>query len=410
MPAADVLAKNMRAVESAIAASATSPRNSRTERASPTLLMSIGARDEVDVRKSRDRSVRFRRAKPESKANPISALFGRIFASKNKEEGTAAPPEKSGVQKMLEKLFPMLEKAAGLVERIPDPTLLFLALVLVILIVDRYRSHWLDPIPVRIAVVLSFIPLFALTFIWRKKALFTILKQEKNLLTHPAEHRLDGFEADLKAREEKLKKDEDEFKKNREQLDELRKEIFKDAAAHDPDAVIVPSRKAAEMIAAGALGAGFDEEASSAVEARRKEENMKRSRDEWRQRAEEAESKSEVTQERIKLMADHAATAYTKRTKELKTRSNSGMGRPMDRFMGLRKVVSVVGKKEDDSSSANEGNRFSEHSLASTAQSTASRRRLGLFRRKRRNTGLTQENDNTVTPAPYPVNPSGDNI
>lgn len=388
VPAADVLAKNMRAIESAQASSASTLQHSPSNTVSPTLFMGLGTVSEQEARVKRSK-VRFRRATPDSKPNPIGAFFSRIFSSPPSDSTPSSrAPQKSGLQESLEKLLPPLEKASAIASRLPDPTILILALVLTVLLVTRFRPHYLHSIIVKIGVILSFFPLFALALLWRKTELFAQLREGQNPLSHPAEHRLDGLEAELKEREEKVKCAEETLCKNRAQLDALRKELAKDPNSHDPDAVIVPSRKAAAMIAAGALGAGYDPEAAQAVEARRKEESVKRSREEWRMRTEKIEGSVEQTKESLRLMADHAATAYTKRTRELKSRNSSGPNKA-EKLMNLSRLS---GAKNDEEELGRRSSRQSERSTAtSMGRSTSSRRKLGLFRRRRKHQDVSTE-------------------
>ena len=389
VPAADVLAKNMRAVETAIPSTSPTKGLMSTTTASPSQSKTDASAD-----------VRFRRAGADAPPNPVVVLVTRMLAKKSKENDEH---RKSAINSIMQNVLPPLEKASSLASRLPDPTVLFLGLVLVVLLVDRYRPHWFAPLLLRIAVVFAFFPLFVVALLWKKTELFAKLREGQNPLSHPAEHRLDAFEAELIAREEQLKKDEEEFKKNREQLDELRKEIFKDPIAHQPHAIVVPSKKAAAMIAAGALGAGYDEDAAQEVETRRKEENLKKSREEWKQRAMDAELDKTETVDDIQKLEVHAATAYAKRTKELKTRATVGTGRPIDRLMGMGGLRKLSNSTRADDMSVNP--RYSEASVASSANSTSSRKRLGLFRRRRRTTGASRDTVGTSPDIATPGSP-----
>lgn len=406
VPAADVLAKNMRALDAARvspaeAASASGGAPHGTRRT----LIDLGAAVEDETQQA-GRAVRFRRAADDAPPSPIAVLLSKLFPKKLTDEEKAQQEarrklEKTPFEKAMAKSMPVLEKAAALASRLPDPTVLFLALVLAVLLVERARPHWLAPVLVKIGVIASFTPLFILAVLWRKTELFAQLREGQNPLSHPAEHRLDDLEAQLTEREERVKKAEETLKKNRAQLDALRKELAKDPNSGNPEAVIVPSRKAAEMIAAGALGAGYDAEAAQAVEQKRKEESVKRSREEWKAKTEEADDHMEQTRERIKLMADHSASAYTKRTREIKTRTGPGGGAlraGSERLMSLRKVVNA-GNRDDSQDSERRMSRQSELSgsrlsaSASRGNSNASRtrKRHVLFRRKKRNTIASED-------------------
>ncbi|PXF47910.1 hypothetical protein BWQ96_02296 [Gracilariopsis chorda] len=385
VPAADVIAKNMSSYDPY---SSQSPDADQAA-SSATFLMSFGAVTESESR-SRRHAVRFKAAKPDSKPNPLVQLFHRLFSGASSQaSGNASDAAcKSALAAKLAKLWPPLEKASAIASRLPDPTVLFLAFVLAVLLVNRYRPQWFQSILIKIAVILSFLPLFALAFLWGKTELFAQLREGVNPLSHPAEHMLDDLEAELKAREENVKKAEEKLYHNRAQLDALRKELAKDPNATDPKAIIVPSRKAAAMIAAGALGAGYDAEAAHAVEARRREESVKKSLEEWRQKAEEVEKTASQTEESVQLMVHHASTAYPKRTREIKTRSASGP-KSTDRLKALKKSpFSGLANRQNTDDSATHLTRFSEHTNASQANST-SRRKWGLFRRKRRSTNAS---------------------
>lgn len=401
VPAADVLAKNMRALDAArvppaTAASEAGGAPSGTRRT----LISMGVATEDASREARTQ-IRFRRADDDQRPSPFSALFAKLLSKKSSEEeehDSQAPSksEKSAVNKKLDKILPGLEKASALATHLPDPVFLYLVLVLLVLIVAQARPHWLQPLVVKIAVALTFAPPLLLAALWRKTHMFATLRKGQNLLSHPAEHCTDAFEAELKEREESVRKAEEELKKNRAELDALRKELAKDPNAQNPDAIIVPSRKATEMIAAGALGAGYDAEAAQAVEQRRREESVKRSREEWRVRAGEVDDKAEQMKESFKLMADHAAMAYRKRTRELKTRTGGpGPVMSVERLKNLGKAVTSL--KKDGTEEESLGRRVSRHSEVSAATSTAnsasSKKRLGLFKRKKRDGEAAEPTD-----------------
>eukprot|EP00177_Eucheuma_denticulatum_P004114 GFKZ01007463.1.p1 GENE.GFKZ01007463.1~~GFKZ01007463.1.p1 ORF type:complete len:422 (-),score=74.41 GFKZ01007463.1:164-1375(-) len=358
-------------------------------------LISLGAASEHSNREARTQ-IRFRRATHHEKPSPLSLLLSKLFPKTPPQHPvnsarTPAPPQKSKLRTLCEKLAPVLEKLALAVGKVPDPVLVFLLLATFVMALERLRPHWLRPIPVKILVTLSFLPVLVLAAVWRKTELFTKLREGANPLSHPAEHLLDPVEAHLKQREESVRREEEQLKKNYAQLDALRKELAQDPHARDPDAVIVPSRKAAAMIAAGALGAGYDAEAAQAVEQRRREESVKRSREEWRARTEQAEDNVEQTHESLKLMADHAATEYRTRTKELKTKSaTSGPIKGTERLM--KRVTSMSREEGGEDSEVNRLSRQSEQSGAgSTATSTASKKRRSLFRRRRRQASSVEE-------------------
>ncbi|CAN8072360.1 unnamed protein product [Agarophyton chilense] len=385
VPAADVLAKNMRAYDPN---EPLQPDHLDTSQSS-TLFMTIGAVTENDAR-ARKHSVRFRAAKPDSKPNPVVHFFTRLFsaAPNNASAASSAEHAKSALAANLEKLWPPLEKASTIASRLPDPTVLYLALVLAVLLINRYKPHWFHSILVKIAVILSFLPLFAVALLWRKTELFAQLREGRNPLSHPAEHMLDDLGVELKTREDNVKKAQQTLDNNRSKLDALRKELSKDPHASEPNAIIVPSRKAASMIAAGALGTDYDAEASHAVEARRREESVKKSREEWRQKAEEVDINALQTAESVKLLQHHASTAYSKRTREIKTRSVSS--RHTDKLKALKKTTfGSLSSRPIADDNITPRIRLSERTATSHANSTASSRRWSLFGRKRRMTNAS---------------------
>lgn len=273
---------------------------------------------------------------------------------------------------------------------------------LAILILRWVRPNWLKPLVVRIPLsILLFIPVL-LSALWKRGGLFTIIREGRPLRTHPAELRLDGPEAEVRAREIEVEKALETLRKNEAKLDALKKELAKEGNARNADGQIIPSRRAAEMIAAGALGTGFDAETAAEVEQRRREENVRRSREEWRARAELAEEDYEM-KERLRLLADHAATAYTKRTKELKTRTSPGGATFTDKIgSNLRNKINA-GRSAALRQFDEDHFRMSRHSERSMPVSggggSTSRRRLTFFRRKRRDTAPELDTRRTVSEA-----------
>lgn len=383
VPAADVLAKNMRALDAArlppaAATAEHAPPGSGTRRA----LIGLGQATERKNRRQKSQ-ILFRRAKPST--SPLTAFIARLTAPKEKQKSIEPTQKISTLDKIAVKVGPPLEKAAKATTRLPDPTWILLALVASFIPIIELRPRWVAHWAVKALLIILVLVVVVLAVVWKKAELFRMMKEGEWIWSHPVERQMDQLEADIVKREVHLKNAEDELQKNRAKLDALRKELAKDPLAKDPDAILVPSRKAALMIAAGALGAGFDEEAAQVVEQKRKEESVKKSREEWRQRTEEVEGETEQTMESLKLMADHAATAYTKRTKELKTRNSVGssgvLGKRAEQIMNLRKGI----KRDEQADDASENmSRMSERSVATSQASTASKRKLGLFRRKKR--------------------------
>lgn len=215
-----------------------------------------------------------------------------------------------------------------------------------------------------------------------------MLKEDRHLTTHSAELRLDHPESDVQARDKAVEKALELLHQNEAKLDALKKELAKEGNARNDDGQIVPSRRAAEMIASGALGAGFDAQTAAEVEHRRREENVKRSREEWRVRVEMVEQQDDdEMKQSLKLLADHAATAYTKRTKDLKTKI-SPTSNKADKLNSLKKMVQAAAAVRALEEEARRVDRHSERSMPVSGRdvSGSSRRRLTLFRKNRRET------------------------
>lgn len=386
VPAADVLAKNMRALENLVPTSP-SPNRPFKDTVSPTLLMGLGASNES----ARQHNTRFQRASSSARSNPLVAVLLRLFSSaskKDKSDTSAQPANAPEAPPLSVKIAIPLEKAAGLISRLPDPLILFLSLTLAIMLADRFRPHWLHHLAARIVLPLVLFLVLVMAALWRKTELFVMMRERRVIFTHPAELRLDTPEADIALREQRLRAAEEVLHASRDKLDALRKELGKEGNVVSADGIIMPSRKAAEMIADGALGAGFDAATAAEVEQRRKDENVRRCREEWRMRSEHSDDDREQMKLDLRLLADHAAAAYTKRTRELKNRSTTAAGgNRAEKLLNLKKMMQTAAARNlDDETRVS---RYSERSIfGSTAgQSTVSRKRVTLLgRRKRRGT------------------------
>lgn len=393
VPPAGLLAKNMKALESSSGSKPLpSAASSAQHENAANYFMGLGAHIETSQLSRDEKNIRFRKAPDDSQPNPIVTMISKLM-NRSKDDSKANQKnteEKPVPNKTMQKILPILENASSIVSRFPDPTMLYLILVLAVLLINRFRPHFLQPILAKIAIIVSFFPLFILAFLWRKSDLFVMIREGQSLLSHPAEHQMDGVEAALSKREEQIKTAQETLKKNRNQLDALRKELAKDPNAQDPEAIILPSQKAAEMIRDGALGAGYDEEAAQAVEQRRREESVKRGREEWKAKTEEADNNLAQTQQNVKKLEAHAATAYTKRTRELKSKSSIGPGKGIDRIAHVKKAMSLVRREEEEnrrnSAQTERSNTFS------TNNSSGSKRRLRFFGgRKQRESERTMD-------------------
>lgn len=209
-----------------------------------------------------------------------------------------------------------------------------------------------------------------------------MIREQKSIFTHPAEHRLDGLEADLKAREQRVRAAEETLKKDRQLLDDLKKELKKEGNIVNADGVIVPSRRAAEMIEAGALGPGYDPSTAHQVETQRRLENAQKCRDQWRQRTEYSDEERQKTKESLALLAHHAATAYSDQTKGLKIQTGNANS-PSDKLAKFKKIVSTVNPA---ARSSEDSRRNTIQSDRSAGDSVDSKRRITFFRKRRRDT------------------------
>lgn len=400
VPAADVLAKNMRAYEKV---SSSSPLHRVETESAVNVFMKFGSKNEQKERFNAPAHVRFRADLPPSRPNPLTSLLSRLFKRTQRDATNtdSDAPKKSALSSTLQKLWPQLESASAAISQLPDPSFIFITQVAFVLLFRRFRPHWFDILAVKLLTLTAFFPVFVLALLWRKNSLFALLKEGQNPQSHPAEHVMDDLEQQLESREEKLRQAEQMLIKNRAELDALRKELAADPNAGDPDAIIVPSRTAAEMIAAGALGAGYDAEAAQAVEERRREESVKKSREEWRQKAEDVEANSLQTERRVKRLQDHASTHYAKRTHEIKTRSATGL-RTNEKLKKVAMPMLMNRANTDEGVVRNA--RYSERSVGSATHSTTGKK-WGLFRRKRRNTivsnsGGGRDEGGSMVPSP----------
>lgn len=366
-----------------------------TDTTSPTLFMGIGVTSESTTLSDRQRTTRFRRASSATRSNPAVVLLTRLFSSLSsrkkdaadtKKDADAAQAAKNAPTPLMKAAAP-LEKASALISRLPNPLIMFLTVVLLILLTARLRPHWLRHIAVRVSTTLALLVTWIMSALWNKTQLFCMIRERREILTHPTEHRLDPMEAELLAREQGVKTAEEELRDNRDRLDTLRKELLKEGNTISADGKIMPSRAAAEMIAAGALGAGFDAATAAEVEQRRKEENVRRLREEWHARASQSDDDREEMQKNLRMLADHAATAYEKRTRELKTRTTAAAGSRADKLSNLKNFMQNAALRSADAEAARVS-RHSERSVFGSAagMSVVSGKRLTLLSRRKRRT------------------------
>lgn len=295
------------------------------------------------------------------------AFLARLRAARAQKSAAQAPPtHKSdavpraagamrGLAKLCDVLGSMLKTA---------PMLPFFCSLLATLVLHEWKPALFLRIPM-LTHALSGTMLLAALFcaLWKRGEPLRILAAGARPYAHPIDSCLDAYADSLTERDAAVKAGLEELRTHRAQLDALRKELAKDPAASDPSAVLKPSRKAAAMIAAGALGAGFDAEKAAEAERLRKQDTLRRSREQWRERGEQSAGELD---EFSQMLQDHAATGYRKHTKELKMRSTPQGPRQAVPLAAFRRaavvgsIASAMVRREGSGSSAggrNQGGR-----------------------------------------------------
>lgn len=387
VPAADILAKNKRAQEQHGRKEGLS---STTDPTSPTLFLGFSSISDSRKLSERQKNARFRRATP-SGPNPLAALLSKLLSFSKRSTSTNTTQNTENTPSTAVKVATACKKVATISSRAPDPTIIALVETMLILIVKRFRPHWFDYLGVKVLTPLLLVVPLILAIFWRKAEFFKMIREEKSILTHPAEHRLDGLEAELNAREQRVRAAEETLKKDRLMLDDLKKELRKKGNIVNSDGIIVPSRRAAEMIVAGALGPGYDPATAHEVENRRRLENVQKCRQQWRQLAECSHQDVDKTRESLQLLAAHAARAYSDQTKALKIQTGNANS-PSDKLAEFKKIISTV----NPARGSEDSRRNTMQSDRSTGDSTDSRRRITFFRKKRRDTAPVLEAPRSV--------------
>lgn len=354
VPAADVLAKNRRAAEQGVLGSPTNQDSNSLS--STSFLMGLGVNSESVASKHKKHEQQNHQARFQS----ASALFSAEAAASNKSlspfkyilskfSKSKSKSKKDGNNEVKKpsKLLRTLEKASNLIsDKLPNPILELLLFCLLVLFLKKYKQKLMQIVYTKIILIFAlFIPLLH-SIIYKKSELYKLLQDDSQyVITHSTDHKYDVSEMELSKREEDVQNALETLSKNEDKLDMLKKELNKLGNLKNLDGQIIPSRKAAEMIVAGALGAGIDAETAQQVEQRRKEENMKRSRDEWKSRVDNIGIEDEFeVKENLKILANHAALPYDKRTKDIKNRSNPNNGnynggKAAEKFNQFRKNV-----------------------------------------------------------------------
>lgn len=213
--------------------------------------------------------------------------------------------------------WPILEKGASVVSKLPEPSLLFLMIVWALMIVRILRRSVLESWIVVLGTIAAMSGVIVMSFVWGKTDLFARLREGQYQTKGHPEEKLDVLEADIKEREAQVKIAGAELKKNRKQLELLKKELDLDPEKDDEQRVVKPSQKAVEIIAKGALGTDYGAEDAEAAELRKKKEAVVKSREAWKMRT--AEMEDSGVKNKIR---EHTATVYKKRTKQLKSNAN----------------------------------------------------------------------------------------
>ncbi len=155
-----------------------------------------------------------------------------------------------------------------------------------------------------------------LCFAWKRGPVLRAINRNESPYRHPIDDALEPYAEYIEEKHAAVKAGNEELKTNFAQLDALRRELARDPAAADKNAILKPSQRAKAMIEAGALGAGYDAEKAAEAERIKKEESLRRSHQLWRER-----SGNNEVDEAIEKLKSFAATGYRMKTKELKQRA-----------------------------------------------------------------------------------------
>lgn len=330
VPSADVTAKNLRASVQSRSASATYNYDSdgRLQRRAVSILdrlTSTGrSASESDVPK-------FTRFVDE---NPGLLVRARSLIKRLRARRSAEPKK---VSASMNKPLRTLARACELLNYSPlPPIVFFLGTVCITVIFNILRPTAIHRrFPAITPLLDGLLVLTALlSILWKREGMLHALSRGEHPYRHPVDSCLEPYAEYIAGRAAEVKAGREELKQNHAQLDALRRELAKDPAAADPNAVLKPNKHAAAMIKAGALGAGYDAEKAAEAERLRKEESLRRSHQHWRER-----SGSASMDDALEKLQSHAATGYRKHTKELKMRAAP---RPMPQLAALRRAANAA--------------------------------------------------------------------
>lgn len=372
VPAADVLAKNMRAQEQH------SQYEQVCETNIPTQFFLGVAMSHAQKFSKRQKHARFQRAAP-SVSNPLFSLGTKIitFFSKQSSSPSTISTDTQMAPPLTVKVATFCEKISGIVSNLPHPTIIFLAESLIVLSIRKMRPHWFDILAVQIVFPIILLVPLVLAVFWRRSELFKMIRDQHAIFSHPAERRLDSVDAALTAREQLVLAAQKCLKRDNEQLAQLKKVLKEKDNIVNADGIIIPSRKAAVLIVNGALGAEYDMRTGQGTELQRRLENVQKFREQYRKLVEDSESLKE--NQGLHLMNEHASMEYSEKTKELKLHSSNGnnaseKGGKWKTLGNSLKFVHLV----------EEARRTTLQNKRVARESTDMRQRKTLFRRNRR--------------------------
>lgn len=271
---------------------------------------------------------------------PILARLKSLFARTNSTSSTSTASSVGRAKRTRSAGNPALRalaKASDALNASPSPTIVLLGLMAATLLMRAFRPEWLLRTPVRIGLRVLYALTLTLALLWRRGAPLRAIAAGRSPFFHPTDASLDPYAETLDARAAATKAAEEELKLNRAKLDALRRELARDPNAAIPGAMLVPSRKAAAMIAEGALGAGYDPDKAAEAERLRKVESIARSRAQWKELGEGVEGSLGPAENMMRL---HASNSDGKKTKQIKNRSLPAAG-PANTFNIPRRRVNT---------------------------------------------------------------------
>ena len=313
VPSADVTAKNLRATLHAHSASKSTynyDSDGRLQRRAVSIFdkLTSGSRPVDDG----DQPPKFSRL-----VDDTPSIFARLraFISHLKSQRAEAKKKRVAGES---KAIRMIARICEFVDYCPIPPLsLFLGSVFTTVMVNilhpsyALRFEWV-PSVLDGCIIFSTL----LCFAWKRGPVLRAYNRNEQPYRHPIDDALEPYAEYIEAKQAAVKAGNEELKTNFAQLNALRRELARDPAAKDRNAVLKPSERAKAMIEAGALGAGYDAEKAAEAERIKKEESLRRSHQLWRERSGNTE-----LDDALEKLENHAATGYRMKTKELKLRA-----------------------------------------------------------------------------------------